>query len=50
MSNMLQDSMFAGVTLSLVSYLLGVYLKKKLKLGIFNPLLIFFLKKKSGVF
>ena len=40
MSNMLQDSMFAGVTLSLVSYLLGVYLKKKLKLGIFNPLLI----------
>lgn len=40
MSNMLQDSMFAGVTLSLLSYLLGVYLKKKFKIGLFNPLLI----------
>ena len=40
MSEMLQDSMFAGVTLSLVSYLLGVYLKKKFKIGLFNPLLI----------
>lgn len=32
--------MFAGVVLSLIAYLLGVMLKKKLKLGIFNPLLI----------
>lgn len=35
-----QNSMFAGVVLSLIAYLLGVMLKKKLKLGIFNPLLI----------
>ena len=35
-----QNSMFAGVTLSLIAYLIGVILKKKLKLGIFNPLLI----------
>ena len=32
--------MFAGVTLSLVAYLIGTLLKKKFKLGIFNPLLI----------
>ncbi len=32
--------MFAGVTLSLLSYMAGVALKKKFKLGIFNPLLI----------
>ena len=34
------NSAFAGVTISLVSYMLGMYLKKKFKLGIFNPLLI----------
>lgn len=32
--------MFAGVALSLLAYALGVVLKKKFKLGIFNPLLI----------
>lgn len=32
--------MFAGVTLSLLAYLLGVVLKKKFKCAIFNPLLI----------
>ena len=32
--------MFAGVTLSLLAYLAGLLLKKKFKLGIFNPLLI----------
>lgn len=31
---------FAGVTLSLLSYFIGSVLKKKFKLGIFNPLLI----------
>ena len=31
------NSAFAGVTISLVSYMLGMYLKKKFKLGIFNP-------------
>lgn len=32
--------MFAGVTLSLLAYLFGSALKKKFKIGIFNPLLI----------
>ena len=40
MNSFFSDSMFAGVTLSLVAYMIGVILKKKLKLGIFNPLLI----------
>ena len=40
MNEFFQYSMFAGVVLSLIAYLLGVMLKKKLKLGIFNPLLI----------
>lgn len=35
-----QDSLFAGVVLSLIAYLIGVMLKKKFKMGIFNPLLI----------
>lgn len=40
MNEFFQSSMFAGVALSLVSYLIGMLLKKKFKLGIFNPLLI----------
>ena len=40
MNEFFQNSMFAGVSLSLISYLMGVMLKKKLKLGLFNPLLI----------
>lgn len=40
MGEMMKQSAFAGVTLSLVSYMLGMYLKKKCKWGIFNPLLI----------
>lgn len=40
MNDFFQNSMFAGVTLSLISYMLGVALKKKLKLSIFNPLFI----------
>ena len=40
MNEFFQNSLFAGVTLSLVSYMIGVFLKKKSKLGIFNPLLI----------
>lgn len=40
MNSFFSDSMFAGVTLSLVAYMIGVILRKKLKLGIFNPLLI----------
>ena len=40
MSELYQNSLFAGVTISLLAYALGMFLKKKLKLGIFNPLLI----------
>ena len=40
MTVFLEDSLFAGVTLSMLAYLLGVVLKKKFKCAIFNPLLI----------
>ncbi len=40
MTVFLEDSLFAGVTLSLLAYLFGVVLKKKFKCAIFNPLLI----------
>ena len=40
MNAFFEESMFAGVALSLIAYLIGVELKKKLKLGLFNPLLI----------
>ena len=40
MNDFFQNSMFAGVALSLVSYWIGVMLKKKFKFGLFNPLLI----------
>ena len=40
MNALFQNSLFAGVTLSLVSYMIGVFLKKKFKIGFFNPLLI----------
>ena len=40
MNDFFRESMFAGVTFSLVAYLIGTLLIKKFKLGIFNPLLI----------
>ena len=40
MNDFFRESLFAGVTLSLLSYFIGSVLKKKFKLGIFNPLLI----------
>lgn len=40
MDEFFQNSMFAGVTLSLIAYMIGAMLKRKLKLGIFNPLLV----------
>ncbi len=40
MSEFFQTSAFAGVTLSLIAYFIGSYLKKKFKLGFFNPLLV----------
>ena len=40
MNDFFRESLFAGVTLSLLSYFIGSVLKKKFKLGIFNPLFI----------
>ena len=40
MNELFRDSLYAGVTLSLAAYMLGVVLKKRFRLGIFNPLLI----------
>ncbi len=40
MSGFIEVSAYVGVTISLVSYFFGMLLKKKLKLAIFNPLLI----------
>ena len=40
MNDLFEGSMFAGVTISLLAYLTGTVLKKKLKLPIFNPLLV----------
>ena len=40
MNNFFLDSAFAGVAISLIAYMAGTFLKKKLKLGLFNPLLI----------
>ena len=34
MNNFLEESLFAGVTLSLIAYLAGSLLRKKFKLGI----------------
>lgn len=35
-----ETSLFAGVTISLLAYMVGMALKKKLKLAILNPLLV----------
>lgn len=40
MNEFFANAAFAGVSVSLISYMIGVYLKKKLNVGIFNPLLI----------
>lgn len=40
MSNLLQDSAFFGVAVSIITYEAGALLKKKCKIAIFNPLLI----------
>lgn len=40
MNEFFQNSMFSGVTLSLLAYMVGAALKKKFKLGILNPLLV----------
>ena len=40
MTEFLEDSLFAGVTISLLAYISGYFIKKKFKLGFLNPLLI----------
>ena len=40
MDKLFETSLFAGVTISLVAYIIGMALKKKFKLAILNPLLI----------
>lgn len=40
MREFFETSLFAGVSLSLIAYLIGMALKKRFKLSIFNPLLI----------
>ncbi|QIB70574.1 LrgB family protein [Aminipila butyrica] len=40
MNSFLEDSTFFGVVISLIGYLLGLYLKRKFKHPAFNPLLI----------
>ena len=40
MADFMSSSLFGAVALSLITYMIGMWLKKKFKLGIFNPLLI----------
>lgn len=40
MNNLIQESIFFGVAISLLGYEIGLFAKKKLKNAIFNPLLI----------
>ncbi len=40
MSDFLSSSLFFGVTVSLITYWIGLLLKKKFRLALFNPLLI----------
>ena len=40
MKDFLTNSVFFGAVISLVAYEIGILLKKKFKLAIFNPLLI----------
>ena len=40
MNEFFQNSLFSGVTLSLLAYMAGAALKKKYKVGLLNPLLV----------
>lgn len=40
MNEFVLDSAFAGVTISLLTYMLGMYLKKRFQSGLLNPLLL----------
>ncbi len=38
MNEFLENSLFAGVTISLLAYMAGAFLKKKFKIALLNPL------------
>ncbi len=40
LNDFFRESLFAGVAVSLLSYALGLELKRRFKLGLFNPLLV----------
>ncbi len=40
MNELMQNSLFFGVMISIATYELGIFLKKKFKLALFNPLLV----------
>lgn len=40
MNSLVQESIFFGMVISLLGYEIGLFVKKKLKIAIFNPLLI----------
>lgn len=40
MNEFLETSAYAGVTISLLAYMVGMYLKKRFHFGFFNPLLL----------
>ena len=40
MSDYLSSSLFFGVTVSLITYWIGLLVKKRFRLALFNPLLI----------
>ena len=41
MRELLSESLYFGVSISLAGYAIGLFLKKKLKWGFLNPLLIY---------
>lgn len=40
MDELFRESLYAGVSLSLAAYAIGIFLKRYLKLAVFNPLLV----------
>ena len=40
MNNLAQESIFFGMAISLLGYEIGLIIKRKFKMAIFNPLLI----------
>ena len=42
MNEFFANALFSGVVLSLIAYFIGAMLKRKFKLGLFNPLFDFY--------